>query len=103
MSDRATALNFWAMRRRQVCWAHLIRKFVAFVSHCEDDRSYVRPAGRSEEVALLAVFKPCSAAGGGNRPVSDIVEGGLGAGLGAHAVWVARDLELRLFIPLTHA
>jgi len=22
VSDRATALNFWAMARRQVCWAH---------------------------------------------------------------------------------
>ena len=26
VSDRATALNFWAMHRRQVCWAHLVRK-----------------------------------------------------------------------------
>jgi transposase len=30
VSDRATALNFWAMERRQICWAHLIRKFVSF-------------------------------------------------------------------------
>lgn len=30
VSDRATALKFWAMRRRQVCWAHLTRKFVSF-------------------------------------------------------------------------
>lgn len=30
VSDRATALMFWAMDRRQVCWAHLIRKFVSF-------------------------------------------------------------------------
>lgn len=30
VSDRATALKFWAMRRRQVCWAHLLRKFVAY-------------------------------------------------------------------------
>lgn len=30
VSDRATALKFWAMQRRQICWAHLIRKFVAF-------------------------------------------------------------------------
>src|SRR5690606_30743611 len=29
VSDRATALNFWAMERRQVCWAHLLRKFVS--------------------------------------------------------------------------
>jgi len=30
ISDRATALKFWAMDARQVCWAHLLRKFVAF-------------------------------------------------------------------------
>ena len=30
VSDRATTLGFWAMARRQVCWAHLIRKMVSF-------------------------------------------------------------------------
>jgi len=30
VSDRAAALNFWAMERRQICWSHLIRKFVSF-------------------------------------------------------------------------
>lgn len=30
ISDRATALNFWAMERRQVCWAHLLRKAISF-------------------------------------------------------------------------
>jgi len=30
VSDRAKALTFWAMERRQVCWAHLLRKFVSF-------------------------------------------------------------------------
>jgi transposase len=30
VSDRATALNFWAMERRQICWAHLLRKMVSF-------------------------------------------------------------------------
>jgi transposase len=30
VSDRATALKFWVMRRRQICWAHLLRKFVGF-------------------------------------------------------------------------
>ena len=30
VSDRATALDFWAMKRRQICWAHLLRKFVSF-------------------------------------------------------------------------
>ena len=30
VSDRATALKFWAMKCRQVCWAHLARKFISF-------------------------------------------------------------------------
>jgi transposase len=30
VSDRAKALNFWAMERRQICWAHLLRKFISF-------------------------------------------------------------------------
>jgi transposase len=30
VSDRAKALTFWAMERRQICFAHLIRKFVSF-------------------------------------------------------------------------
>jgi transposase len=30
VSDRATALHFWAMERRQICWAHLLRKFISF-------------------------------------------------------------------------
>jgi len=30
VSDRAKAINFWAMKRRQVCWAHLYRKFISF-------------------------------------------------------------------------
>ena len=30
VSDRAKELNFWAMERRQICWAHLIRRFVSF-------------------------------------------------------------------------
>jgi transposase len=29
-SDRAKAINFWNMKRRQVCWAHLYRKFISF-------------------------------------------------------------------------
>lgn len=30
VSDRAKALTFWAMHMRQICWAHLLRKFVSF-------------------------------------------------------------------------
>lgn len=30
VSDRATALKFWVMKWRQICWAHLLRKFISF-------------------------------------------------------------------------
>ncbi len=30
VSDRDSSLAFWAMERRQICWAHLLRKFVSF-------------------------------------------------------------------------
>jgi transposase len=30
VSDRATVFSFWTMGLRQVCLAHLLRKFVAF-------------------------------------------------------------------------
>jgi transposase len=30
VSDRAKALNFWAMAQRQICWAHLLRKAISF-------------------------------------------------------------------------
>lgn len=30
VSDRGSQFGFWAMDRRQVCWAHLLRKYVAF-------------------------------------------------------------------------
>jgi transposase len=30
VSDRAPQFGFWAMTRRQICWAHLLRKFVSF-------------------------------------------------------------------------
>ena len=30
ITDRGTQFGFWAMHRRQICWAHLIRKFASF-------------------------------------------------------------------------
>lgn len=30
ISDRAAVFDFWAMSLRQVCWAHLLRRFIAF-------------------------------------------------------------------------
>ncbi len=31
VSDRAKVFGFWAMNKRQICWAHLVRKFAGFV------------------------------------------------------------------------
>lgn len=31
VTDRGSQFGFWAMDRRQICWAHLVRKFVAFI------------------------------------------------------------------------
>jgi transposase len=30
VSDRGPQFDFWAVQRRQICWAHLIRKFASF-------------------------------------------------------------------------
>jgi transposase len=30
VSDRGTQFGFWAMDKRQICWAHLIRRFASF-------------------------------------------------------------------------
>jgi transposase len=30
VSDRASVFKFWVMAMRQICWAHLLRKFVSF-------------------------------------------------------------------------
>lgn len=38
ITDRGSQFGFWAMERRQVCWAHLVRKFVAFSEH-DDPRA----------------------------------------------------------------
>jgi transposase len=32
VSDRGTQLGFWSMRRRQICWAHLLRKFAWYAA-----------------------------------------------------------------------
>ena len=33
VTDRGTQFGFWAMDRRQICWAHLVRKFASYTSH----------------------------------------------------------------------
>ncbi|MDB4955481.1 MAG: transposase, unclassified family [Myxococcales bacterium] len=30
VTDRGTQFDFWALERRPICWAHLIRKFASF-------------------------------------------------------------------------
>lgn len=37
MTDRGSQFGFWAIERRQVCWAHLIRKFAAFAESADTD------------------------------------------------------------------
>lgn len=36
VTDRGSQFGFWAMERRQICWAHLIRKFVAFSERSDE-------------------------------------------------------------------
>ena len=48
VTDRGTQFGFWAMQDRQICWAHLIRKFAAFA-----ERS--GPAGELGTHLLLAL------------------------------------------------
>jgi transposase len=40
ISDRATVFSFWAMKQRQICWAHLLRKFVAFSERGDTGRAF---------------------------------------------------------------
>jgi transposase len=42
VTDRASVFGFWAMERRQICWAHLTRRFVAFA---ESPHEAVRSLG----------------------------------------------------------
>jgi len=49
VTDRGSQFGFWAMRRRQICWAHLVRRFVAFT---QDHRPEVQKLG--EALLLLS-------------------------------------------------
>lgn len=44
MSDRGSQFGFWAMEKRQICWAHLVRKFVAFT---ESNNPKIKSLGES--------------------------------------------------------
>jgi transposase len=49
VTDRGSQFGFWAMDRRQICWAHLVRKFVAFT---QSPRQEVQTLG--EALLLLS-------------------------------------------------
>lgn len=38
VTDRGAQFTFWAMDARQICWAHLIRKFVAYTQRPDEGR-----------------------------------------------------------------
>jgi transposase len=40
ISDRAAVFSFWAMEDRQICWAHLLRKFVSFSERTDAGRQF---------------------------------------------------------------
>ena len=46
VTDRGSQFGFWAMERRQICWAHLVRKFAAYETRGGD-------AGRVGTLLLL--------------------------------------------------
>lgn len=48
VTDRGSQFGFWAMHRRQICWAHLIRKFAAFAERTDEGRQL------GESLILLA-------------------------------------------------
>lgn len=35
ITDRGSQFGFWAMQKRQICWAHLIRKYITFSEHTD--------------------------------------------------------------------
>ena len=46
VTDRGSQFDFWAMERRQICWAHLLRKFASFGAR-------PGPAGKTGDYLLL--------------------------------------------------
>lgn len=49
ITDRGSQFGFWAMHMRQVCWAHLVRKYVSFAEHADP-----RAAQLGQNLLLLA-------------------------------------------------
>jgi transposase len=52
ISDRAKVFWFWSMNRRQVCWAHLIRKFASFAEFGGTE-GRILSAGLLEQAELM--------------------------------------------------
>lgn len=48
ITDRGSQFGFWAMEMRQICWAHLVRKYVEFSEHADP-----RAAQLGETLVLL--------------------------------------------------
>jgi len=53
ISDRGSQFGFWASLRRQICWAHLLRKFVSFTEHPD---ARVQEAGHRLVLLTEAMF-----------------------------------------------
>jgi len=53
VSDRGSQLGFWAIERRQICWAHLLRKYVEFSEH---SRAEVAELGQSLALLTYSLF-----------------------------------------------
>jgi transposase len=51
VTDRGSQFGFWVMKQRQICWAHLARKFVAFT---ESTNAEARELGQSLLYLTLA-------------------------------------------------
>ena len=49
ITDRGSQFGFWVMKKRQICWAHLIRKYVTFSEHSDP-----RVVKLGEALVLLA-------------------------------------------------
>jgi transposase len=93
ISDRGTQLGFWSMRRRQICWAHLLRKFAWYATQDVEAANigralltyarnvphewhrvrdgHITPATAARNTAPARdVIEPCWAAGSGCRPLA---------------------------------
>jgi transposase len=59
VSDRAKVFGFWAMNRRQICWAHLIRKFSGFVERKGTGSQIARQLHQTAELMFHHWHRVC--------------------------------------------